>query len=127
MANVTTLPEMYHPIMGKPPVILNRCAVCGRLYPLEQHHIVYRSQGELYVDGVKVFKPTITLCGWGNNLKDSNGKYFCHGLAHAKRLHFRWVQTGTEEWMGHFEYLKLSEPTKYEKALIMDGWRPING
>lgn len=87
------------------------CCVCGRTYPLNQHHLVKRSAGTLFRKGIELEKPTITLCGSGN----TSG---CHGLAHSYRLHFRND--------GELEYLVTNEPTKYSKALQMKGWRPIH-
>lgn len=112
--------------MGKPSIKRDRCAVCGRAYPLDQHHIVRRGAGKLY-DGTgrEIEKPTITLCGFGNNLKDADGREYCHGLAHANRLHFRWVEDETHACAGHFEYILLDEPTPYLKALGLEGWRRV--
>ena len=122
MAKATTLSAIYQPMMGKPSIKTECCAICGRFYPLEQHHIVRRSSGEMYdVNGRKLKKPTITLCGFGNNLKGDHG-YYCHGLAHANRLHFRWVESTdsrVDTWKlnvlncGHWEYLLTDEPTDY--------------
>lgn len=125
MANITTLPVLYHPLMGKPSITRPFCAVCSRAYPLEQHHIVKRSAGKLYRDGGEIKKPTVTLCGFGNNLQDADGHEYCHGLAHHNRLHFRWASEHPGSTLGHWEYLKTDEPTKYEKALDMDGWRSL--
>lgn len=126
MAKVDTLPHHLRPLMGKPSIKMSRCAVCGRAYPLEQHHIVRRGAGKLY-DGTgrEIEKPTITLCGFGNNLMDANGREYCHGLAHANRLHFSWVEEGTNACAGHFEYIVLDEPTPYIKALSLEGWRRV--
>lgn len=126
MAKVDTLPLLYRPLMDGCSVIIDHCAVCGARWPLNQHHIVRRSQGNLYRDGVKRPKPTVTLCGSGN----TGG---CHGLAHANRLHFRWACTeqpsgeyyGTRVSGGHWEYLLTDEPTKYQAALEMDGWKEL--
>ena len=118
----TTMPEILHPLMDVPSVRLNRCAVCGRVWPLNQHHVVFRSQGQLFRDGRKLEKPTVTLCGMGNNLfgasADGSTTYWCHGKAHHRMLHFRAVD-------GHFEYLETREPTNYMDALSMDGWRAL--
>lgn len=65
----------------------------------------------MFRDGVEVPKPTITLCGYGN----TSG---CHGLAHQNRLHFRYEG-------GELQYIVCPEPTKYEVALGMDGWRAV--
>lgn len=82
----------------------------------------------MYQNGVELPKPTIVLCGSGN----TSG---CHGLAHHERLHFRWVpmnashNSTVKTWgtfgAGHWEYLITDEPTKYQKALDMDGWREL--
>ncbi len=125
MAKVTTLPAMYQPMMGKPSVRMARCAVCGRTWPLEQHHVVFRSAGKMFVEGREIEKPTITLCGFGNNLQDADGREYCHGLAHHRRLYFRWVDDGTIACAGHWEYIRLDEACDYLTALRMDGWRPL--
>lgn len=131
MARADTLPEILRPLMDGASVRLGRCAVCGRFASLNQHHIVRRGAGRLYRDGIEVPKPTITLCGLGNNLADADGRPFCHGLAHANRLHFRWVVPPGEfnrprpQGSGHWEYIVLPEPTRYADALGMDGWRPL--
>ena len=126
MAKVTTLAEMWWPLMKAPTIRSRRCAICGATYPLNQHHIVRRSAGRLYRDGVEVPKPTITLCGSGN----TGG---CHGKAHSGLLHFRWVETDIrdpERYLmtirgGHLEYLMTEEPCDYLTALDMDGWKPV--
>lgn len=137
MAHVDTLPEMLRPLMRGPSIETRRCAVCGRPGPLNRHHIVRRGAGRLYEHGVELPKPTVVLCGSGN----TGG---CHGLAHANRLHFRWVeQRWCDEFRnsaalsggyevalargGHWEYILLPEPTRYEDALEMDGWLPLGG
>ena len=125
MAKVTTLPAMYHPMMGKPSVRMARCAVCGRTWPLEQHHVVFRSAGKMFVEGREIEKPTITLCGFGNNLQDADGREYCHGLAHHRRLYFRWVDDDAIACAGHWEYIRLDEACDYLTALRMDGWRPL--
>lgn len=126
MASVDTLPELYRPLMMGYSVDTPYCAVCGSTHPLNRHHVVKRSAGKMYRNGVEMPKPTIMLCGSGN----TSG---CHGLAHGGRLHFRWVQgdTGSGAWYlthvngGHWEYLITKEPVKYQRALEMDGWRPL--
>lgn len=125
MAKVTTLPAMYQPMMGKPSVSMARCAVCGRTWPLEQHHVVFRSAGKMFVEGREIEKPTITLCGFGNNLQDADGREYCHGLAHHRRLYFRWVDDDAIACAGHWEYIRLDEACDYLTALRMDGWRPL--
>lgn len=128
MAKVDTLPEFLRPLMAGTSIETPRCAVCGRAGRLERHHIVRRSAGNLYRHGAPVPKPTVTLCGFGN----AGG---CHGLAHANRLHFRWVVGAAgRDWLdrsrvsvpgGHWEAIVLPEPTPYLDALEMDGWFPI--
>lgn len=87
MIGKTTLPQMWWPLMGRPSVTLPYCPVCGRSYPLEQHHPVRRGAGKLFDEnGREVKKPSITLCGFGNNLLDADGRPYCHGLAHEGRL-----------------------------------------
>lgn len=131
MANVDTLPELYRPLMDGPSVRTPCCAVCGRPSPLNQHHIVKRSAGRLFRDGREVPKPTVTLCGFGNALRDADGREYCHGLAHAGRLHFRWVRpaerfnTPTPQGAGHWEFILLDEPARYADALGLDGWRRL--
>lgn len=135
MAKVTTMAAYLWPLMDGCSVELSRCAVCGRTWPLNQHHIVRRSAGQLVRDGIVLPKPTITLCGSGN----TGG---CHGAAHDGTLHFRWVQ---QRWCdgfrnssaptggydvalargGHWEYLRTGEPCRYIDALDMDGWRRL--
>ena len=117
------------------------CLVCGRVWPLNDHHVVWRSWGEVIDEkGKKAKKPTITLCGDGNNLHglapDGTRVTWCHGKAHHRLLHFRWVKAapyGSEQERranpaktgGHWEYLETEEPTKYQEALALDGWRPL--
>lgn len=126
MARVDTLPEIYRPMMGKPSVARSCCAVCGRVHPLEQHHIVRRGAGKLFDgSGREIEKPTVTLCGFGNNLQDADGRNYCHGLAHANRLHFRWVADDAIACAGHWEVIVLDEPTSYLDALAIEGWRML--
>ncbi|MDU8576592.1 hypothetical protein RX398_04210 [Collinsella aerofaciens] len=82
-------------------------------------------------------QPTITLCDLGNHLADADGRPYCHGLANANRLHFRWAPGNAV--LGNFrnygrmlgghggqlECLLLDEPTDYLSAPSMDGWRPL--
>lgn len=124
--------EMLWPLMRSPSIRSDRCVVCGRSYPLQQHHIVRRGAGILVMHGVEVPKPTITLCGFGNALTDPDGRYLCHGLAHHQMLHFRWVEDESDGLRplssrggGHLEFIRLDEPTRYEDALGMGGWRRV--
>ena len=126
MARVTTMAPMWWPLMDGVTIKSDRCAVCGRS-PVQMHHVVKRSAGKLYRNGVEVPKPLLPLCGLGN----SSG---CHGLAHQGMLHFRWVESdaGSEGWYlthvhgGHWECLRTDVPVKYLDALKMDGWRPLD-
>lgn len=107
-----TLAEVYRPLMDAPSVETRCCAVCGRSWPINRHHLVPRSAGVLHDGrGRARPKPTITLCGSGN----ASG---CHGKAHSRRLHFRFE--------GQLEYLETDEPTRYLDALAMDGWRAVS-
>ena len=111
-----TLPRYLWPLMELQSTRADRCEVCGRVSPLNQHHIVFRSAGKLYEGGVELRKPTITLCGFGNHLKGPDG-YWCHGMAHHHRLHFR-NNHGTRE------YLITDRPMDEWSALqIEEGWR----
>ena len=123
MASVTTLDPIYWPLMDVPTVKLNRCLVCGRVHPLNEHHIVWRSWGQLIGDNGKPRrKPTVTLCGLGSNLygtaPDGTRVMYCHGRAHQRMLHFR-------NDRGCLEVIELDEPTGYLEALEMDGWRAV--
>lgn len=124
--NVCTVDSLLLPMMGKPSIdnLAHVCCVCGKP-ATNSHHIVRRGAGKLIKGGREVPKPTVRLCGSGN----ASG---CHGLAHANRLHFRWVATACADRAsgyvtagGHWEYLLLDEPTKYQGALAVDGWRPL--
>lgn len=124
MAKVTTLDKILQPLMEGCSVYSDYCVICGRR-PVQMHHIVRRSAGNMYVNGVRLHRPKIALCGLGN----TSG---CHGLAHQNRLHFRWVRIEGRSsrphtfGSGHWEYLVTDEPVKYSAALKMDGWLPIH-
>ena len=107
-----TLPLMYRPLMQMESRGYNYCPICGRTGRLEQHHIVWRSWGKMFVDGKEVEKPTITLCGFGNNMP------YCHGKAHRHMLHFKYED-------GELWYLETDEPTDYLSALELDGWMVV--
>ena len=117
-AGKNTLDRMYWPLMELQSVKTPCCAVCGRNRPLEQHHFVWRSWGELHRDGATVDKPTVTLCGFGSNLRDADGIPYCHGRAHHRMLHFR-------NGGGVLEYAEFDEPTGYLDALERGEWRPV--
>lgn len=106
-----TLSRDFWDLMFCDSIKLPYCAVCGSHGHLEQHHMVPRSAGNLYYQGRKLDKPTITLCGMGN----SSG---CHGLTHAHKLHFRYRA-------GMLEYLITDYPVKHYKAIVMDGWEIV--
>ena len=108
-----TLPPLYRPLMDAPSMRFGFCPICGRVGPLEQHHMVWRSWGKMFDEGKELPKPTITLCGFGNNLP------YCHGLAHHRMLHFKYED-------GALWYLLTEEPTRYMEALLHDGWRIVN-
>lgn len=129
-----TLPDALRPLMQAPSVELDHCAICGRAWPLNQHHVVRRGAGEVYRHGVPLPKPTITLCGSGNALADADGRRYCHGMAHHQMLHFRWVPSqvsyeahnAQHEGGGHMEYKITPEPTPYVTALASeDGWKRV--
>lgn len=109
MARVTTMPPLWRLLMDAPSVEAPFCCACGRAWPLNRHHVVPRSKGELWRGGKKVPKPTAVLCGSGN----ASG---CHGKAHSGRLHFRCEG-------GRMQLLETAVPVRYEEALGMDGWR----
>jgi len=79
-----------------------KCVFCGKT-ATNAHHIVPRSHG-----GLK--GPLVPVCGMGN----ASG---CHGLLHKHMLHMRYT--------GVWEYLLTKEPMKYDKALMLEGWRKI--
>lgn len=127
MAKVDTLPEYLKPMMAGVSIRKNHCVVCGKTYPLNQHHVVRRSAGKMYLHGKEVPKPTLTLCGSGN----TSG---CHGKAHAMQLHFRWVpqnalSSGLQSFgtfgAGHWEYLETEPMKEFEAQQIEDGWKPL--
>ena len=112
----TTLARMYWPLMELESTRGDRCEVCGRAWPLNSHHIVRRGAGNLYADGKPLPKPTITLCGMGNVLRDADGRLYCHGAAHSGMLHFR-------NNHGQREYL-FTDPMPYFEALqVEEGWK----
>lgn len=115
MSRVTTLAPMYWPLMDGPSIFTDHCVVCGARGQLNNHHVVRRSAGKLYRDGIEVPKPTLTLCGFGNALGTAP-RLYCHGMAHHGRLHFR--------YRGRWEFL-VTQPCKYADALEMDGWLPL--
>lgn len=85
------------PMMHAPSLTPGYCCICGEPR-VEKHHPVRRSQGG--TNG-----PVLDLCPTH------------HRKAHAMELHFRY----TDRW----EALETRMATKYEKALVMDGWRRL--
>ena len=109
---IDTLPMMWRDLMSAPNVETPCCAVCGRSWPLNRHHMVPRSAGNMYDgDGRRLEKPTVVLCGSGN----TGG---CHGKAHSGRMHFRNTR-------GFLEVLELDEGCDRLTALEMEGWRRL--
>lgn len=88
-------------LLDKPSVLPGHCAICGAHNP-NKHHVIVGERRNPRV-------PLIHLCG--------SGTTGCHGEAHKRTLHFRYMQ--------HWEYLLTTGPVKYEHALDMDGWRPL--
>ena len=124
--DVCTVDAILLPMMGKPSIDSEAhvCCVCGKP-ATNEHHVVRRGAGTRVGNGREARKPTVRLCGDGN----ASG---CHGLAHDGKLHFRWAEAvcadGSSGYVttgGHWEYLLTDEPTKYQAALGMDGWRPL--
>jgi len=112
MLDKSTLAHHYRSMAGKPDCISDHCVVCGATYPLNNHHVIWRSWGNLYNDGRKLRKPVLTLCGSGN----TGG---CHKKAHDRHLHFRWNYEYEQ-----FEFIETDE-TDYLMAQQMDGWKLV--
>lgn len=93
-------------LMDKPSIKDEYCVVCRRP-ATDHHHVVFKSR--VHKSRHKEI-PTLSLCGMGNTCG-------CHGKAHSGRLYFRW----REGW----EYLMLKEPTKRDKAEMMEGWNRL--
>ena len=89
-------------LFSAPSIEYPFCVFCGKP-ATNRHHIVFRSQGGS--GGA-----TVTVCGFGN----ASG---CHGKLHSRMIHLR--------WNGEWEYLETETPTKYEKALLMEGWKRL--
>lgn len=90
------------PLYNAPSIELPYCPFCGKP-ATNRHHIVPRSRGGK--GGA-----TVTVCGMGN----ASG---CHGKLHSHLLHLRYADV--------WEYLETEQPTKYQNALSMDGWRSL--
>lgn len=98
------LNELTRPMLGKPSVEGDLCAVCGRPAS-NRHHVIQKGMG-----GSKADIPTVPLCGHGN----LDG---CHGLAHSGMLFFR--------WNGGWECCITDMPTTYYYALEYGEWGPL--
>lgn len=119
MLKTPTLPEELWPLLAVESIETEGCAICGRWSPIERHHIVWRSQGELFDEkGKPRPKPTITVCGFGNNLRDADGIVYCHGAIHHRMLHLR-------NHEGRLQYLWTAYPTKYHIALTLPEWQDV--
>lgn len=94
--------ELERALLSAPSIHTETCVFCGRR-ATNQHHVVFRSQGG--GEG-----PTVSVCGMGN----ASG---CHGLLHRRMLHLRYE--------GGWQFLRTGEPTKYQDALAMEGWRDL--
>lgn len=101
------------------------CAICGRPHP-EGHHVVPRSLGG--ADG-----PVIHLCGFGNNLRDADGRLLHHGAVESHRLWF-WFNDGRDSDIapalprhsrGRWCYLLADEPIGEMDALTRNGWKAV--
>ena len=109
--------KLFEQMANAPSVKTDRfkphCVICGCVSrPIEAHHVIPRSHGG--TNG-----PTLDVCSaGGNNIRGYDGGITCHGAIHHHLLHVRW--TG-DRW----EYLRTAEPTKYERALEMKGWKPL--
>lgn len=93
--------ELQKALFSAPSIESETCPFCGRL-ATNRHHIVPRSAGG--ENGA-----TITVCGMGN----ATG---CHGRLHNHTLHLKYEN-------GLWYFLATKEPTKYQDALSMEGWR----
>ena len=92
---------LLEPLLDRPDLLPPYCVVCGK--PANNaHHVIVGMRKSLRV-------PRLRLCG--------SGTTGCHGLAHERRLHFRF----RDGW----EWLATDEPTKYQAAIEMDGWRAL--
>ena len=88
-------------LLGAPDLALDCCAVCGRKWPLNNHHVIFRSAGNVFdEDGKALRKPVVTLCGSGN----ASG---CHKKAHDHSIEFdydearcmwKWRRKGATAW-----------------------------
>lgn len=133
LSTKSTLAPIYWPLMLLDDHKAEFCLICGRAKPLNDHHIVFRSAGNLIkLDGTVVPKPVITLCGFGNIEGDADGNFYCHGKAHNGLLFFRnndqvleFLDLTSPEFWSESE--KTFHEVSYLEALSMNGWRPVYG
>lgn len=99
-------------LLGKPSVLTDGCAVCGRP-ATNEHHVVFKGSGGVSKELERRI-PRIKLCGHGN----VNG---CHGLVHHRRMFFRW----RDGW----QYRVTGSPMKLDEAMWEPDadWRPLPG
>lgn len=101
-------------LMGRPSVVSDRCAVCGR-YASNLHHVVQKGMGGVSRD-VERRIPKVALCG--------SGTTGCHGLVHERRLHLNWC-----DGMGGWVWWQSPEPMDDELAWRLHAaeYRPMRG
>lgn len=108
--------EFRKSLIGKPSVLSERCALCGR--PASNlHHVVPKGMGG--ADDSQI--PLIRLCGSGN----ASG---CHGAAHSGHLHFAWDdENGGWVYVITSNAMKDDECWQRYKAMYapLPGWREI--
>lgn len=103
-----TLDQPLWHLTCAPDYIPNYCVVCGKP-ATNKHHVIEKSDGEL-VEGVKIRRPLVRLCG--------SGTTGCHGKVHDRVLHVDWRG-------GEWKYLETSKPTRQIKAYeLKEGWKP---
>lgn len=91
-------------LLDKPSMLPDHCVIPGCTAPANNaHHVIPGRRKDPR-------NPRLRLCGSG-----TTGH---HGEAHMRRLHFRW----RDGW----QYLLTDEPTKYDAALEMTSWMPLD-
>lgn len=112
------------------------CPICGRAWPLEQHHPVRRGAGKLFdANGPGGSQADHHAVRLRQQPAGRRRAPLLPRLAHEGRLHFRWSEVrGLDTSLahfpapyegGHWEYLLLDEGCDYLTALGMDGWRRL--
>ena len=101
-------------LLGKPNVLTEGCAVCGRP-ATNEHHVIFKGSGGMSRE-LERKVPKIRLCGNGN----VDG---CHGEVHHRRLFFRWVDG------AGWQYQRTLKPTKVDDAMAAPDihWAPLAG